>query len=182
MTKEDYENDFLNFDVDGYETESKTEEFVIDNDDKLIWAFKKLKASKTEAEKINEIANAQISKIESWKGQQLEKTDNSINYFTGLITAYYRNLLEENPKAKCVTPFGKASKRKVAAWKYPDDAALVELCKEYVPDAVVTKETVNKTELKKILKVSEGMVFTSDGEIIEGITVDENINITVTCE
>lgn len=182
MTKEDYENDFLNFDTDGYGEDARSEGFSIDNEDKLIWAFKKLKASKSESEKINEIATAQVNKIEHWKKSQLEKTDSSINYFTGLITSYYRNLLEENPKAKCSTPFGKASKRKVTTWNYPDDISLLAICKEYAPSALAVKETVNKSELKKALNASNGVVFTSDGEIVEGITVSEDINITVTCE
>ena len=164
------------------------ERFKIDSLDGANWAFKKLKAIEEKKKEIEELANQEmepyliaIERFKKWKEDEFKQYDHSINFFNFLLEEYYREQRKLDPKFKVSTPYGKVTSRKQQPkWNYEEDRLLGWLRTNDL-ELIRIKEEVDKTELKKKYKVVNGSVVTEDGEIVEGITIEER-NPTVKVE
>ena len=158
------------------------ERFVIQDLDSANWAFRKLAAIEKKRKEIKTLADNEIERIRNWQKQEEEGLNNSKEFFEGLLTEYFVRQKEVDPKFKISTPYGKVSSRKQQPkWNYEDEKVLNWL-KENDTELIRIKEEVNKAELKKKYKIVGNTVVTEDGEIIEGITIEErpdSINIKV---
>ena len=163
------------------ETEEK-KPFEIDSLERLWWAFRELQKVRGEIEKQKETAAAEIERINSYLKDTLESLERDEGHFSSLIEHYYRTELEADPKAKCSTPYGKATKRTTTVWDYGDEEALTQTLREAAPECVKTEYKLNKTELKKAAAVLEDGRVALDGEILDGVTVEKELRITVTTE
>ena len=79
-------------------------------------------------------------------------------------------LRKNDPKAKIKTPHGTVSTRKQPdSWEYRED--VLDILKELeLTEFITIKESINKAELKKAVRVLEdGRVISPDGELIESI-------------
>jgi len=105
------------------------------------------------------------------------------NFFEGLLIEYYVNQRELDDKFKLSTPYGKVSSRKQQPqWNYEDDKT-IEWLEKNNNKLIRIKKEVNKAELKKLYTIHKGNVVTKDGEIIEGITIEnraDTISIKIT--
>lgn len=163
------------------ETEEK-KPFEIDNLERLWWAFRELQKVRGEIEKQKETAAAEIERINSYLKDTLESLERDEGVFSSLIEHYYRTELEADPKAKCSTPYGKATKRTTTVWDYGDEEALTQTLREAAPECVKTEYRLNKAELKKAAAVLEDGRVALDGEILDGVKVEKELRITVTTE
>ena len=163
------------------ETEEK-KPFEIDNLERLWWAFRELQKVRGEIEKQKETAAAEIERIHSYLKDTLESLERDEGVFSSLIEHYYRTELEADPKAKCSTPYGKATKRTTTVWDYGDEEALTQTLREAAPECVKTEYRLNKAELKKAAAVLEDGRVALDGEILDGVKVEKELRITVTTE
>lgn len=167
----------------GFEDEEQPREaFVIADESQLVWAFRKLRKVRAEIENVKETAAAEIDRVNRWKDEQLGSLEKEDGYFSNLIETYYRTELEADPKAKCSTPYGKATKRTTTVWDYGDEEALTQTLREAAPECVKTEYKLNKAELKKAAAVLEDGRVALDGEILDGVTVEKELRITVTTE
>lgn len=162
-------------------TETK-ERFKIEDLESANWAFRKLAAIEKKRKEIQELAEKEIERIKSWQEQEEKALDNSKEFFEGLLTEYFAKEREKNPKFKISTPYGKVTARKQQPkWHY-DEGKLVEWLKENNKELLRVKYEPNKSEIKKTFKIAGSNVVTEDGEIVEGITVEqrpEKIDIKV---
>ncbi len=173
--------------IDEYESDLgydfQPEAFAIENIDQVTWAFRKIKAYLAKKAEIEETAKKEIQRIKDWQESELKGIDNSIAYFEGLLTQYAVKERQQDPKLKISTPYGKVGFRKQQPkWEYKDDIVLKFLKESGYKEFIRIKEEVNKAELKKSVQVANGQAVTSEGEVIEGITVipqDEKIEIKV---
>ncbi|MCX7951038.1 MAG: host-nuclease inhibitor Gam family protein, partial [Clostridiales bacterium] len=150
------------------------EQFKVKDIDQANWCLRKISALKKQETELTELRNKEIQRIENWHKKEIEKTENSIKFFEGLLEAYARSERETNPKFKLSTPYGKVAFRKQQPkWNYDDETLLKFLKQAGKTEFIRIKEEVNKTELKKKLKVAGELVVDDNGEIIEGITVEE---------
>ena len=174
----------LQFDIFMGETteEDAKEEFKVESIEQANWAFRKLRAINTKAREIKDIGAAEKARIEEWEKKELAILENSTEFFEGLLVEYLIRQKEVDPKFKISTPYGKVSSRKQQPkWNYEDEKVL-EWLKANDTELIRIKEEVNKAELKKKYKVVGNEVVTKDGEIVEGITIEErpdSINIKV---
>lgn len=149
------------------------ERFKIENLEAANWAFRKLAAIERKKKEIQELANKEIERIKAWQEQEERGLDNSKEFFEGLLTEYFAREREKDPKFKISTPYGKVTARKQQPkWNYDEDK-LVKWLKENNQNLIRIKYEPDKNEIKKTYKIVGTNVVTEDGEIVEGISVEE---------
>lgn len=156
--------------------EQVNEGFQIDNDQTANWALRKIKQHQQQIKNNNELAQAEIEKIEAWNQQENDKAQQSIDYFQGLLAHYAMKKREEDPKFKSQKlPHGNIGfRKKPAKWNYDDVALLETLKTNNLTDHINVTEKPNKSSIKKSFEVVDGKVIDSEtGVVIEGITVEE---------
>ena len=155
------------------EDTQEKERFKIENLESANWAFRKLAAIERKKKEIQELANKEIERIRAWEQQEIGSLDSSKEFFEGLLTEYFTREREKDPKFKISTPYGKVSARKQQPkWNY-DENKLVAWLKENNQNLLRVKYEPDKNEIKKTYKIVGTNVVTEDGEIVEGITVEE---------
>ncbi len=156
--------------------------FTIQDLDSANWAFRKLAAIERKRKEIQELADREIERIKDWQNQEEESLNNSKEFFEGLLTEYFVRQRELDPKFKLSTPYGRVSSRKQQPkWIYDNDK-VVEWLKENDKELIRVKYEPDKREIKKKYEVVGNTVVTEDGEIVEGITIEnrpDSINIKV---
>lgn len=158
--------------------------FRIENLEAANWALRKISALQKKQVEIDQLAQAEISRIQEWQKSEEEKNKYSIQFFEGLLTDYFVRQREQDPKFKISTPYGKVAARKQQPkWEYTDEKKAIECLKSAgLEELVRIKEELDKAALKKTVLVTEGKAITGDGEVIEGITIldlPEKIDIKV---
>lgn len=164
-------NDFLD-----KQEKVEDERFTVDDDQKANWVLRKIKQLQDEIKRNNDLADAEIHKIEKWREQENEKANNSIEYFQGLLAEYAMNKRKKDPDLKTINlPNGRFGFRKrQPKWKYDNDKVIQSLKQSNMTDLIRVKEEPNKAEIKKRFEViGDKVVNAETGEIIEGITVEE---------
>lgn len=155
------------------ETSETQERFKIETLEAANWALRKLAAINAKEKEINDLKNKEIERIENWAKDEIDKLSDSRQFFEGLLTEYFSREREKDPKFKISTPYGKVSARKQQPkWNYDEDK-VVNWLLQNDKELVRVKYEPDKNEIKKKYKVIGTNVVTDDGEIVEGITVEE---------
>lgn len=132
--------------------------------------LKTIKNLELKKEEYRQFAAAEMEKIEKWLEEVTRPLDNSIEFYTGELTAYYIAQKRENPKLKTISvPNGKFKCRTTKKLNY-DEVAMLNYLKENHSGLVETVEKFNKSEVKKIF---DGNVDKFTGEIIDFIEEEE---------
>lgn len=148
--------------------------FRITNLEQANWALRKIRAFKKQMEENEQLAKAEIERIQEWLQKENEKAQRSIQFFEYLLGEYLAEERKKDPKFRLSTPYGKATFRKQQPkWIYDDEILLRWLKQNNMQSYIRIKEEVNKADLKKVLKVAGDKAVTEDGEIVEGITIQE---------
>lgn len=149
--------------------------FRVTDLDSANWCFRKLQALKEQREEFEMLAKAEIDRITNWLNTELKKIEVNEEFFNMLLSSYAVEQRKANPKFKISTPYGKVSFRKQQPkWNYEDKTVLKALKRSNMLNLIKTTEEVKKAELKKVCSVVNGKAVIADtGEIIEGITVEE---------
>lgn len=157
------------------EKEGINEAFEVVNESEANWALRKIKEKQQEIDKNNQLAQSEIDKIEQWESQVRNTLQNDIDYFQGLLAKYAMALKENDPKFKSLKlPNGNLQFRKQQPkWHY-DDKELVSSLKELgMTDYIKTEEKPVKKDIKQALTVAGNKVVNENGEIVEGIEIEE---------
>jgi len=148
--------------------------FRITNFEQANWALRKIRAFKKQMEENEQLAKAEIQRIQEWLQKENEKAQKSIQFFEYLIGEYLTEERKKDPKFRLSTPYGKATFRKQQPkWIYDDEKLLAFLKQSGRHQFIRVKEEVNKADLKKAVKVAGNVVVDENGEVIEGIKVEE---------
>lgn len=152
------------------------ERFIIDDEQKANWAMRKIKHLQEKKQEKEKIAKEEIERINQWLQAETESIDRDIEFFSGLLEAYMRDLNRKDPRKKSLSLIhGRLQLRKQQPiFKY-DDKKLVEwLKKTRHTNLVRVEEKPDKKELRKLLVTANGKaIIKSTGEIVEGIEVEE---------
>lgn len=157
------------------ELPNEHDRFEIKDIHSLNWALRKLAAIKAKRDEVNELADAEIARIEAYRKHEMDKLQGSEDFFKQLIADYAARRRAEDPKFKSeVTPYGRIGYRKQQPkWHYNDDDLVRYLNENELFDFIRVKEEPNKVEIKKAFKVTdEGRVFDPDGNEVECIKVE----------
>ena len=143
--------------------------------------FKALAARKDELAQTKAYRDAEVKKIEDWYAGIEENVSKEIESIENELKNYYAAMLEENPKAKLNTPYGKVTKRTEKKWAWGAD--LVKVLKEReLGEYIRTKvtEEADKVAIKKAFVVREdGAVVDPNGEVLENVTVSAETSYKV---
>ena len=143
--------------------------------------FKALAARKDELAQTKTYRDAEVKKIEDWYAGIEENVSKEIESIENELKSYYAAMLEENPKAKLNTPYGKVMKRTEKTWAL--GAELVKVRKEReLGEYIRTKvtEEADKVAIKRVFAVREdGAVVDPNGEVLENVTVSAETSYKV---
>lgn len=178
---DDMDLEFLGLDCDGdceacdcHQEKEEQQAFIIDDDKKASWALKKYKLLEIEEERKKNLVKDEIDRLKFWLDQEQEKIEKKKALLSQSLSGYLYQLRKDNPKAKIDTPFGAVTTRKTPAkWTYDDETVIKFLHQAEMNEFIRVKEEVEKTPLKKALKVVDGKAYTEAGEEVEGITVTD---------
>lgn len=151
------------------------ERFKIINLESANWAFRKLKAIEEKEAEIEKLMDKELKRIQDWAHHDLDKCKDSKQFFEFLLEEYFREQKELDPNFKLSTPYGKVSSRKQQSkWNY-DDEKVLEWLEQNDMNLIRMKYIyeLDKAEIKKKFKIAGNNVVTEDGEIVEGITIEE---------
>lgn len=138
--------------------------------------MKRLKYVNMLKEENTAIAEKEIQKIRAWQDEVNSELDEKIAYYQEVLIEFYKKQQEVNPKYKLDTPYGKVTKRKSKKWSY-DEEAIIEFLEEnmYI-DMINIEKSIKKNDIKKAFP--DG-IDTSSGQVIDGITIVEEVNYNI---
>lgn len=152
------------------------EGFVIDTEQKANWALRKIKQLQDKMEANTLMARTENERVTAWLKEVSEPLQRDIDFFTGLLEQYHREVIERDPKAKTIKlPHGNLKMRvQQPEFRRDENKLLAWLKKTDRKDYIVVKESPAWAELKKVLKVvGTSMADPETGEVVDGVEVVE---------
>ena len=148
------------------EEQEQRERFRIEDKSQAAWALRKMSKIKAEMDENIMTAQAEMERIVGWRDGENEKLQRSVAFFESLLHEYFMQLREDDPKLKTMKlPHGSLKMRAQQPQFEYDEAELLPWVKENLPDAVIVKESVSKTPVKKHIR--------GTGEMVPGVTITE---------
>lgn len=159
----------------------KKEAFKVTDEYSADWVLRKLAALNAEEAANSKLAQQNIDRIKEWQEHKNQSTQQSREYFEGLLTSYFTAQRYLDPKFKLDTPNGKVSARKIPRkWNYDDESLVESLKAADAAKFIRIKEEPDKKALKAAAHVTEtGDVITDDGVKLDGVHVDPTSYKTV---
>jgi len=152
------------------------EAFTIQDDQAANWALRKIGQMQKQIEDNNALAVAEIDKIEAWNKQENKKSQDSIDYFQGLLSYYALKKKKVDPEFKTLKlPNGNLSFRsQQPKWNLDEEKVIKALKESDAKDLIKVTEKPMLAEIKKAFEVNKGKAVNPEtGEVIEGITIEE---------
>jgi len=149
--------------------------FIVQSKDQAEWCLRQISRLKAKQSEIEELAQAEIEKINAWKKKETAKINDSISFFEELLKDFHRRTLEKDPKAKTIRlPSGSLEARKMPPEYRRDEEKLLPWVEQNRPDFLIVEKSVNWADLKKKLSFENGCAFDPiTGEVVPGIEVIE---------
>ena len=148
------------------EEQEQRERCKIETKDQAAWALRKMSRIKAEQDENIQTAQAEIERITSWRDEENGKLERSISFFEGLLYEYFVQLRGDDPKLKTMKlPHGTLKMRAQQPQYEYDESLMLPWAKKNLPEAVVVKESVAKTPVKKHIK--------DTGEMVPGVEIVE---------
>jgi hypothetical protein len=122
------------------------------------------------------IANKEIQKIKLWQDEANSELDKKIKYYEEVLLEFFKQQQELNPKYKLDTPYGKVTKRKSKKWSYDEEAVIEFLEENMYIEMINIEKSIKKNDIKKAFP--EG-IDKSTGQVIDGITITEEVNYNI---
>ena len=139
------------------------------------WCFRKLHALNEKQNEINEVAEAEIKRINDWKEKQEADIKSNKEYFEFLLTDYYNKQKEVDKKFKLKTPYGSVTQRTTKNIVY-DELTMFSYLKANHPKLIQTVEKFSKTEVKQLIK---GNIDMETGEMLDWVEPIETVSTTI---
>lgn len=148
--------------------------FRIDDTGQADWAMRKLARVAEQQSEVDELAARQIEPIERWRRNEQAKLDRERLFWEALLLEYHRAVLGADSSAKSIRlPHGQLKSRQgQPQWHFVDDEFISWANARGLDALVRVKFEVDKVNAKEALIVDpDGLVATSDGEIVPGVSV-----------
>lgn len=163
---------------DGQEEAGQQERWRIADDGCADWALKKIKAEKDELDRLTELANAEIARLQDKLAKAQRRYEQNTAFLTSMLGEYFQTVPHKKTKTGTETYQllnGKLQMKPAAVKLVPDDAKLLEWLKQSGRGEMITvKESPQWGELKKQISTVGTIVMIGDtGEVVEGVTVAE---------
>ena len=160
---------------------AEKERFAVTDEASAEWCLEKLEENAKARALIEEQYKQMIARYEKWRADALAELESNDLYLKGLLEPWAEEKIADGKKKSVKLPSGVIGFRAGGkTWKMGDEKieattpALLAFVKENDASFVAVKETVRWGDYKKTLKeMKDGRVATSDGQIIEGMTVTQ---------
>ena len=141
------------------------------------WACRKIAEEKAELDRIRELADAQIQKIEEKLAAAERRYENGTRFLTGKLAEYFETVPHKATKTKESYRLlaGTLTRKYGGAQMKQDDAQLVQYLKDSGQlEFIKTEEKPKWGEFKKRLEIMGGSAVDKEtGEIVEGVQIIE---------
>ena len=149
--------------------------FVIDNEGQADWALRKISQSQKRMKELQNVAEEELHKIETWLLGELVKEEKSIEFFTNLLDVYHWQLYQQDSKRfkSLKLPNGVIKRVKTQPTFERDEETLLKWLEErQLEEYIDRKAKARWADIKKSVVVAgETCVMPITGEIVEGVTV-----------
>jgi hypothetical protein len=160
--------------LDNYLDEQITDRFTIDSLEKADWAVRKLSKHQRNIEQIKELSGKRIAAIVEWSAKEIAIEQSSVAYLESLLRPYAESQIKPTDKKRSLkVPSGSFGLKKRQPNFILDKEKLTAWAKQSAPAFIKTEESVKWAELKETLTVKGNVAITKDGEIVDGLTVEE---------
>lgn len=155
--------------------------FAVTDEASAEWCLEKLEENAKARALIEEQYQRMIARHEKWRADALVEIESGDIYLKGLLEPWAAEKIADGKKKSVKLPSGTVGFRAGGeTWKMGDEKveattpALLAFVKENDASFVKVQESVRWGDYKKTLKeMKDGRVATSDGQIIEGMTVTQ---------
>ena len=156
--------------------------FEVTDEASAEWCLEKLEENAKARKLVNNQFAEMVYRYEKWKSDSLQELNRSDKYLKGLLQTWAVEKLADGKKKSVNLPSGRVGFRAGGEiWKMGDEKieattpALLAFVKENDDSFVKVQESVRWGDYKKTLNaMKDGRVATSDGQIIEGMTVTQD--------
>ena len=152
-------------------------EWRITDDGCADWACRKIAEEKAELDRIRELAEAQIQKIEEKLAAAERRYENGTRFLTGKLAEYFETVPHKATKTKESYRLlsGTLTRKYGGAQMKQDDAQLVQYLKDSGQlEFIKTEEKPKWGEFKKRLEIMGGSAVDKEtGEIVEAVQIIE---------
>ena len=165
--------------IAAYGTEK--ERFAVTDEASAEWCLEKLEENAKARTLIDEQYKQMTARYERWRADALAEIESRDIYLKGLLQPWAAQKIADSKKKSVKLPSGRVGFRAGGEiWKMGDEKvetttpALLAFVKQDDDSFVKVQESVRWGDYKKTLNVmKDGRVATSDGQIIEGMTVTQ---------
>lgn len=165
-TDADMVQDFLS-----YSQPEKKEGWTCKDEVDANWVLGMIKKAQAEQARLDENYQAMQNQLDAWHDDRSAKLDAELEHWKTVLNIYADNALKDGKKKSMLLPNGKIGFRKMAPAYERDEKTLMAFVKASAPAYIKVKESVDWSGLKKACKVDGAHLVTSDGEIVDGVTV-----------
>ena len=157
-------------------TEEQQDGFKIDSDSKAEWAVKRIKEAEREQNRLLALVDEERAELDVREKEILDNYAKKTDGLKALLEEYLRaqyakeEARETNTQITYQLLSGKLVYKKSGLELKHNADVLVNWCKEHLPDAVNVTYTPKWAEIKKNIKVVDGIpVYAPTGEVVDGV-------------
>ena len=156
--------------------EEQQDGFKIDSDSKAEWAVKRIKEAEREQNRLLALVDEERADLDLREKEILENYAKKTDGLKALLEEYLRaqyakeEARETNTQITYQLLSGKLVYKKSGLELKQNADVLVNWCKEHLPDAIKVTYTPKWAEIKKNIKVVDGIpVYAPTGEVVDGV-------------
>lgn len=156
--------------------EEQQDGFKIDSDSKAEWAVKRIKEAEREQNRLLALVDEERAELDVREKEILDNYARKTDGLKAMLEEYLRaqyakeEARETNTQITYQLLSGKLVYKKSGLELKQNADVLVNWCKEHLPDAVKVTYTPKWAEIKKNIKVVDGIpVYAPTGEVVDGV-------------
>ena len=156
--------------------EEQQEGFKIDSDSKAEWAVKRIKEAEREQNRLLALVDEERAELDVREKEILDNYAKKTDGLKAMLEEYLRaqyakeEARETNTQITYQLLSGKLVYKKSGLELKHNADVLVNWCKEHLPDAIKVTYTPKWAEIKKNIKVVDGIpVYAPTGEVVDGV-------------
>ncbi len=147
--------------------------FVIDTADKADWALRKIAKYQGAINEAKALAEKRIQQINAWLAATEEDNQKQISFFGNILEPWAKEQMAGLKKRSMKLPAGTFGFRAQQPKFIKDDDQLLAWAEKSAPEFVRQVPKLEWTELKKAARIVEKELISPDGEVVPGVTVEE---------
>lgn len=152
---------------------AEKEKFTVRDISSAEWCLKRIAWHQKHKADALAFVESEKAKLDEYLAKVNSEENGSIEYFTELLKPFAMEQLQGSKKKTVNLPSGSLSFKKQSPEFVKNDEELLAFAKESVPEFVKIKESVDWGEMKKECIIAGNRLVTKDGEIVQGVTVNE---------